>query len=69
MANEYAAESIDKSTFNTLLDQYQDVVPQKLAELENQRLSMIPSTLGTRRSDGKPYLFKDEVVTLIDWKL
>jgi len=69
MAKKYAFETIDKTTFNALLEQYQDVIPQKLAELEKQRLITVPSKLGERRSGGDPYLDKDEVATLVDWKL
>lgn len=67
--NTYAFDGIDRTNFDKLLEQYADVVPEKLAELEEQRLSQIPSTLAHRKSDGNPYLTKDEVATLVDWKL
>jgi len=69
MASHYAFESITLDTFNEVVDQYQHVVPEKLADLEEQRFQIIPSTLTERISEGVFHLTKDEVVTLVDWKL
>jgi hypothetical protein len=51
------------------LSQYPETVPSKLADLEEQRLSTIPTVLAQRRSEGQAYLTKTEVATLVDWKL
>lgn len=69
MASKYAFDSIDRTTFEEILKEYPDVVPDKLAALEAQRLRTIPAALVKRRSEGKPYLTKDEAVSLVDWKL
>ena len=69
MGSQYAFDRISGSDFEDILSQYPDVVPSKLADLEEQRLSVIPDVLAERRSEGKAYLTKSEVATLVDWKL
>jgi hypothetical protein len=69
MGSQYAFESISASDFEDILSQYPETVPSKLADLEEQRLSTIPTVLAQRRSEGQAYLTKTEVATLVDWKL
>lgn len=69
MGSQYAFDRISGNDFEDILSQYSDVVPSKLADLEEQRLSVIPDNLAERRSEGKAYLTKSEVATLVDWKL
>lgn len=65
----YALDNISTDGFDDLLAQYPSVVPQKLAELEKQRLNILPAEVDKRKADGKAYLTKQEVATLVDWKL
>lgn len=60
-------EHIEEGAFYSLLEQYNDVVPEKLKELDEQRYHVIPDALMARAGD--PHLLKDEVVTLVKWKL
>jgi len=69
MGSQYAFDRIARSDFEDILSQYPDVVPTKLADLEEQRLSTIPEILAKRRAEGEAYLTKAEVATLVDWKL
>jgi hypothetical protein len=69
MESQYAFESISASDFEDILSQYPEAVPSKLADLEEQRLSIIPAVLAHRQSEGQAYLTKKEVATLVDWKL
>jgi hypothetical protein len=69
MGSQYAFDRITGSDFEEILSQYPDTVPAKLADLEEQRLSTIPTVLAKRRAEGQTYLTKSEVVTLVDWKL
>lgn len=54
---------------NALLAEYPSVVPAKLADLEEQRLTIVPSALARRREEGKSCLVKDELIKLVEWKL
>jgi hypothetical protein len=58
--------TIDSETFKTLLEQYPDVVPAKLKNLEERRLETIPKAV---RSQDPSYFTKVQLVTLMDWKL
>jgi hypothetical protein len=69
MGSQYAFGSISAGDFDDILSQYSEAVPSKLADLEEQRLSVIPDVLAERRSEGQAYLTKKEVATLVDWKL
>ena len=62
-------DSVDPSTFDKLLKEYPNVVPPKLTDLDEQRYETIPATLVKRASSGSPYLTKQEVAALVDWKL
>ena len=52
--------------FESLLQQYPSAVPVKLAELEKQRLDIIPQTLRDREMK---FITRDELITLMEWKL
>jgi hypothetical protein len=67
--SQYAFDRISKADFEQTLAQYPETVPSKLADLEEQRLSIIPAALRDRKAKGEAYLTKDEVATLVDWKL
>jgi len=65
-SNHTAFDDIDASTFNEVLEQYPTVVPEKLADLEEQRLNIIPNALKER---DPPFLTMAELTVLMDWKL
>ena len=69
MASQHAFDRIAGSDFEDILSQYPVVVPTKLADLEEERLSTIPNVLARRRAEGEAYMTKAEVATLVDWKL
>lgn len=69
MGSQHAFDRISASDFEEILPQYPGVVPAKLADLEEQRLTTIPEILVKRRAEGQAYLTKAEVATLVDWKL
>jgi hypothetical protein len=69
MSSQHAFDRITDTEFEGILSQYPDVVPSKLADLEEQRFSTIPDVLAKRRAEGQAYLTKAEVATLVDWKL
>ena len=60
-------ESIEPAAFDALLHQYPAVVQDKLANLDQQRYKTIPEAVKDRTDS--PCLEKDEVATLVDWKL
>lgn len=62
-------DRISEDAFESILAQYPETVPSKLADLEEQRLSAIPARLQQRKAEDKAYLTKEEVATLVDWKL
>ena len=66
MGSQYAFDRIAGSDLEEILLQYPDTVPTKLADLEEQRLSIIPDVLAKRRAEGQAYLTKAEVATLVD---
>jgi hypothetical protein len=67
--SQYAFDRMSKDDFEQILAQYPEVVPSKLADLEEQRLSIIPAKLKERKAKGNVYLTKGELATLVDWKL
>lgn len=60
--------SITPSSFTKLLHQYPSVVPAKLTDLDEERYTSIPQRLGSTKGN-RAALTKDEVATLVDWKL
>lgn len=69
MESQYSFRKISEGDFDDILSQYDEVVPSKLAQLEEERLVTIPASLAARKKDSKAYLSKSEVATLVDWKL
>lgn len=69
MGSQWDFDSISQADFDDILAQYLDIVPSKLADLEEQRQKIIPSRLSERKANGRGFLTKDEVATLVDWKL
>ena len=49
--------------------EYPLVVPEKLKTLDQFRLETVPESLRLRKNDGKPYLEKQELLKLVEWKL
>ncbi|KAK6440942.1 hypothetical protein LTR95_002836 [Oleoguttula sp. CCFEE 5521] len=66
---DFTFDGVDKSTFNSLLEQYPTCVPDKLKSLDEHRFNGLPTVLAERKAEGKVYLSKEEVATLVDWKL
>ena len=60
-------EQIEPAAFDSILQEYPNVVPQKLFELDDQRYNIIPTAVEKRTGDVS--LSKEEVATLVDWKL
>ena len=60
-------QAIETTTFDSLLKEYPGVVPEKLSKLDQERYNTIPGLL--RQRTGAAWLTKDEVATLVDWKL
>lgn len=69
MASEYQITRITHAKFKKLSDQYKDVCPQKLDELDEQRYTNIPRLVHERQSGEGAFLTKDELVKLVHWKL
>ena len=67
MKHTEAFDNIDIEAFNALLEEYQNVIPSKLSDLDYQRYDAIPQMLKERK--GTPSLSKAQVSTLVDWKL
>ncbi|KAL1302630.1 hypothetical protein AAFC00_003001 [Neodothiora populina] len=65
-SDELRCDTIGLKRFKAELDGYGDVVPEKVGELEQQRLEIIPRALAEREI---AYLTKAEIQTLVDWKL
>lgn len=60
---------ISQSDFGAALARYEQLVPDKLKTLDRQRLHAIPEAYNERYAKGQKLLTKDEVVTLVEWKL
>lgn len=61
----YHFDNITKSLFDELLEQYPHVVPSKLEALDSKRYGMQP----TSDKASERFLKKEQVVTLVEWKL
>ena len=66
MAEQPALEDIDAATFADLVAQYHTFIPAKLADLEKQRMEIIPEALKQREMN---HITRDELIALMDWKL
>ena len=62
-------KEISLETLRTHLNSYDSHVPEKIQGLEEIRLRTIPETLAQRKKDGKAFLEKAEVISLVEWKL
>lgn len=60
-------ETIDPATFDELLAVYPDVVPEKLSTLDKQRYEQIPDAI--QKMERLKHLSKEQLSTLVDWKL
>ena len=58
---------IDPATFDEILLEYSDAVPEKLSELDKQRYVIIPEII--KKQKDSRFLSKQQVATLVDWKL
>jgi hypothetical protein len=65
----YSFQCIGHSEVSEILAQYPSLVPPKLSELEEQRWTTIPTIVAKRKMTGNAFLKKQEVATLVDWKL
>ena len=63
----YALKTIDPATFDKIFRKYADLVPEKLLRLDKTRYITIPESLNNQ--PDSPSLSKDDVATLVDWKL
>lgn len=61
--------SISKPTFNRTLARYSSTAPSKLLDLDTLRYETIPATLAKRTEEGEAFLKKEEVESLVEWKL
>ena len=62
-------DTISLSTIKRVLVKYDDYVPGRLAELEEQRLLTIPNAISTRGGAEGAYIEEDELKSLVEWKL
>jgi hypothetical protein len=65
-------DSPTKITLKTLQSHrlsYESHVPDKIQGLESLRGVDIPETLTQRKKDGNAFLEKNEVMSLVEWKL
>ena len=70
MVGETAFNSISAKHFQHTLQQYSSIVPEKLIDLDEKRYNTIPNRLKlAKEAKTAVELTKDEVVTLVDWKL
>ncbi|KAF1834994.1 hypothetical protein BDW02DRAFT_629995 [Decorospora gaudefroyi] len=60
--------TISLTTFKDVLSRYPTTVPEKLRDLDAQRYTTIPAAVAARPEDTK-HLTKNEVETLVEWKL
>lgn len=69
MDSEQSFASIDVETFGSLLEEYPNVLPDKLSELDTHRYEQLPDSIASRNTIDGAYLNKDELAALVDWKL
>ncbi|KAG8631940.1 hypothetical protein KVT40_001080 [Elsinoe batatas] len=70
MDNKYHWKAVAKSDFEKVLKHYPTIIPDKLKGLDQKRLVDIPKATHKRQnSEEGIHLTKDEVVTLVKWKL
>ena len=67
-----ATDSSSQMTLDTLyalILRYDSQVPDKIQGLDELRFRTIPETLVQRKKDGKTFLEKTELTSLVEWKL
>jgi hypothetical protein len=66
----FKIDTISISTFSEKLARYPGVVPEKLQSLDEARYNTIPTAItNTNQADSDVYLYKNQVETLVEWKL
>ena len=63
------AAHVTYSDLKTHLLLYESHVPPNIQGLESLRINEIPETLAQRKKDGEAFLEKEEVKSLVEWKL
>lgn len=64
-----SAHTISRVDFNNILARYQDAVPAKLHDLDKLRFESIPEKVAQRKKEFDGFLEKEEVESLVEWKL
>ncbi|KAL2044766.1 hypothetical protein N7G274_002541 [Stereocaulon virgatum] len=69
MKNLDSPTKITLPTLQSHLLSYESHVPDKIQKLESLRVNDIPETLAQRKKVGNAFLEKNEVTSLVEWKL
>jgi hypothetical protein len=69
MPGNLTADKISPADFDAALARYEKHVPDKLSELDQLRFVSIPSSLKSRNEGPGPWVEKEELQQLVDWKL
>lgn len=64
-----SAHTVSRVDFNNILARYQDAVPAKLHDLDKLRFESIPEKVAQRKKEFDAFLEKEEVESLVEWKL
>lgn len=67
--DKFAFDAITRAAFDALLNQYPEVLPAKIRELDEERYKAIPGAVDERRQSGDAHLTKEEAFALVSWKL
>lgn len=65
----FSAHTVSRVDFNNILARYQDAVPAKLHDLDKLRFESIPEKVAQRKKESDAFLEKEEVESLVEWKL
>lgn len=65
----FSAHTVSRVDFNNVLARYQDAVPAKLHDLDKLRFESIPEKVAQRKEGVDAFLEKEEVESLVEWKL
>ena len=65
----FSAHTVSRVNFNDILARYQDAVPAKLHDLDKLRFESIPEKVAQRKEGFDAFLEKEEVESLVEWKL
>ena len=63
---------IDEDAVEAAAARYDGLVSEELKPLDHQRYEVIPATFAKRSNSGgqnEPYITRDELITLMQWKL